>query len=181
MNANGCHFCHMGEFSHTHLFHTLFHVRCIFVRLPHTQTQPKEVVDAPSLKAFEARLDVALGSLVIAGRLKLYDHCGPFQLRPFYDSMTSCVHENYRVQIDWKKGRWNLGIGSPAPSWVHGERHCDITGWGMTSAFIESHGQPPPAQLRDVGQSLCPGGHCWSSALGDSHLCVESGPCERTG
>jgi len=39
-------------------------------------------------------LDVALGSLVwwlatlhIAGGLKLHDHCGPFQPRPFYDSM----------------------------------------------------------------------------------------------
>jgi len=56
---------------------------------------PKEAVDAPSLKAFKARLDVALGSLVcwlatphIAGGLELNDHCGPFQPRPFYDSMT---------------------------------------------------------------------------------------------
>ena len=56
---------------------------------------PKEVVDAPSLEAFKARLDVALGSLVwwlltlhIAGGLKLDDHCGPFQPMPFYDSVT---------------------------------------------------------------------------------------------
>ena len=55
---------------------------------------PKEAVDAPSLKAFKARLDVALGSLVwwlatlpIAGELKLDYHCGPFQLRLFYDSV----------------------------------------------------------------------------------------------
>jgi len=55
---------------------------------------PKEAVDAPSLEAFEARLDVALGSLVwwlatlhIAGGLKLDDHCGPFQPRPFCDMM----------------------------------------------------------------------------------------------
>ena len=56
---------------------------------------PKEVVDAPSLEASKARLDVALGSLVywlatlhIAGRLKLDAHCGPFQPRAFsfYDS-----------------------------------------------------------------------------------------------
>jgi len=53
-------------------------------------------VDAPSLKAFKARLDVALGSLVwwlatlpMVGGLKLDDHCGPFQLRPFYDCMIS--------------------------------------------------------------------------------------------
>jgi len=51
-------------------------------------------VDAPSLEAFKARLDVALGSLVcwlvtlhIAGRFKLSDHRGPFQPRPFYDSV----------------------------------------------------------------------------------------------
>jgi len=51
-------------------------------------------VDAPSLEAFKARLDVALGSLVwwlvtlhIAGGLKLNNHCGPFQPRPFYDSV----------------------------------------------------------------------------------------------
>ena len=49
---------------------------------------------APSLEAFKARLDVALGSLVcwlatlhIAGGLKLDDHCGPFQPRPSYDSV----------------------------------------------------------------------------------------------
>ena len=55
---------------------------------------PKEAVDAPSLQAFKARLDVALGSLGcwlvtlhIAGGLELDDHCGPFQPRPFYDFM----------------------------------------------------------------------------------------------
>ena len=56
----------------------------------HRNRLPKEVVDAPPLEAFKARLDVALGSLVwwlvtlhIAGKLKLDDHCGPFQPRPF--------------------------------------------------------------------------------------------------
>ena len=60
----------------------------------HWNSLPKEAVDAPSLEAFKARLDVALGSLVqglvampMAGGLKLHDHCGPFQPRPFYDSM----------------------------------------------------------------------------------------------
>ena len=60
----------------------------------HWNSLPQEVVDAPSLEAFKARLDVALGSLVwwlatlhIAGGLKLSDHCGPFQPRPFCDSM----------------------------------------------------------------------------------------------
>jgi len=59
---------------------------------------PKEAVDAPSLEALKARLDVALSSLVwwlatlpIAGGLKLDEHCGPFQPRPFYDSMKFSV------------------------------------------------------------------------------------------
>ena len=46
----------------------------------HWNRLPKEDVDAPSLDAFKARLDVALGSLVwwlatlhVAGRLKLGD------------------------------------------------------------------------------------------------------------
>ena len=50
----------------------------------HWNRLPKEAVDAPSLEAFKARLDVALGSLVqwlatlhIAGGLKLDDHCDP--------------------------------------------------------------------------------------------------------
>jgi len=60
----------------------------------HWNRLPKEAVDSPSLEAFKARLDVALGSLVwwlvtlhIAGGLKLDGHCGPFQSRPLYDSM----------------------------------------------------------------------------------------------
>ena len=60
----------------------------------HWNRLPREAVDAPSLEAFKARLDVALGSLVwwlatlhTAGGLKLDGHCGPFQPRPFYDSM----------------------------------------------------------------------------------------------
>ena len=60
----------------------------------HWNRLPKVVVDAPSLEAFKARLDVALGSLVwwlatlhIAEGLKLDDHYGPFQPRPFYDDL----------------------------------------------------------------------------------------------
>jgi len=53
---------------------------------------PKEAVDAPSLQAFKARLDVALGSLALvvgdlahSRGLKLDGHCSPSQPRPFYD------------------------------------------------------------------------------------------------
>jgi len=60
----------------------------------HWNRLPKDVVDAPLLKAFKARLDVSPGSqvqwlatLYITGGLKLDDHCSPFQPRPFYDSM----------------------------------------------------------------------------------------------
>ena len=60
----------------------------------HWNRLPEEAVGAPSLEAFNFRLDMALGSPVwwlatlrIAGGLKPDDHCGPFQPRPFYDSM----------------------------------------------------------------------------------------------
>jgi len=53
---------------------------------------PKEAVGAPSLQAFKARLDVALGSLGcwlvtlhIAGGFEIDEHCGSSQPRPFYD------------------------------------------------------------------------------------------------
>ena len=60
----------------------------------HCNTLPKEAVDAPSLEAFKAGLNVALGSLVwwlatlhIAGGLKLDDHCVLVHTRPLYDSV----------------------------------------------------------------------------------------------
>jgi len=75
----------------------------------HWNRLPEEAVDAPSLEAFKARLDVALGSLVwwlatlhIAGELKLNDHCGPFQPRPFCDSFYDCKFE-FMLQIKFHK------------------------------------------------------------------------------
>jgi len=57
---------------------------------------------------FKARLDVALGSPVwwlatlhIAGGLKLNDRCGPFQPRPFYDSLIACVSTS-GLEVSWK-------------------------------------------------------------------------------
>ena len=70
---------------------------------------PREVVDSPSLEEFKARLDVALGSLVrwlvilnIAGELKLDEHCGPFQPRPFYDSIRVCHPKKRTVLTPWE-------------------------------------------------------------------------------
>ena len=62
--------------------------------MAHWNKLSKEVMDAPSVEAFKARLDVALGSLIwwlamlhTAGGLKLNDCCGPFQPRPFYHTI----------------------------------------------------------------------------------------------
>ena len=72
----------------------------------HWNRLPKEVTDAPSLEAFKARLDVALGSLVwwlvtlhIAGGLKLDDRCGPLQPRPFYGSV--CILIQLRSMVKY--------------------------------------------------------------------------------
>ena len=72
------------------------------VNLPACDTkQPTDI----SLEAFKARLDVAVGSLVwwlatlhIAGGLKLDCHCGPFQPRPFYDSMSMILLGRFLLQ-----------------------------------------------------------------------------------
>ena len=75
----------------------------------HWNRLPKEVVDAPSLKAFKARLDVALGSLVwwlatlhIAGGLKLDEHCGPLQLKPSCDSIIQVQFLDIEVSTEPK-------------------------------------------------------------------------------
>ena len=59
---------------------------------------PREVVDAPTLEALKASLEGALSNLVyrevflpIAGGLKLDDLKGPFQPKPFYDSLFDWV------------------------------------------------------------------------------------------
>ena len=79
----------------------LFYIACLLLL--------EEVVDSPSLEAFKARLDVALGSLVwwlatlhVAGGLKLNDHCGPFQPRPFYDSMMIPARNNELIFHFWR-------------------------------------------------------------------------------
>jgi len=73
----------------------------------HWNRLPKEVVDAPSLQAFKARLDVALGSLVwwlvtlhIAGGLELNDHCVPFQPRSFCGSMILQFHDFSKAVLE---------------------------------------------------------------------------------
>jgi len=110
----------------------------------HWSRLPKEVVDAPSLKAFQTRLDVALGSLVcwlatlnIAGGLKLDDHCGPFQPRPFYDSMDKktcgwCRLSPTEVEWDRKGGTRGKGHSSRTATasyaWVCTRAHVPDVG-----------------------------------------------------
>ena len=62
------------------------------------------------MESFKARLDAALGSLVwwlaalhiAGGGLELNGHCGPFQPRPFYDSMT--VTFNHTItEVEYSK------------------------------------------------------------------------------
>jgi len=60
----------------------------------HWNRLPREVADAPSLETFKVRLDGALNnltqlkmSLLIAGALDWMIFKGPFQHKPFYDSM----------------------------------------------------------------------------------------------
>jgi len=67
-------------------------------------------VTTEGLDAFKARLDVALGSLVCwlatlhtAEGLKLDHHCGPFQPRPFYDSVIAKKHTDLHPLIRKKK------------------------------------------------------------------------------
>jgi len=62
--------------------------------LKHWHRLPREAADAPSLTVFKARLDGALSNLVwwkmsllIAGGLEPGDLQGPFQPKPFYDSV----------------------------------------------------------------------------------------------
>ena len=60
----------------------------------HWNGLPREAVALPSLAVFKARLNGALSNLVwwkmslsMAGRLKLDDVSGPFQPKPFCDSV----------------------------------------------------------------------------------------------
>ena len=66
-------------------------------------------MDTPFLDAFKARLDVAPGSLTywlatlhIAMELERDDHCGPFQSRPFYDSMIKSERLLFRTTVQKK-------------------------------------------------------------------------------
>jgi len=115
----------------------------------HWNRLPKEVVDSPSLEAFKARLDVALGSLVwwlvtlhTAGGLTLDDHYGPFQPRPFYDSMIlwfyECLCILFTLQYScshWCKHaemirRWH----SLATSFIFTQAYCTGS-WDLTQCL----------------------------------------------
>ena len=66
-------------------------------REPGSFSLEKRRLDAPSLQAFQARLDVALGSLgcwllsLHTAGVGTDSHCGPFQPRPSYESVILLV------------------------------------------------------------------------------------------
>ena len=90
----------------------------------HWNRLPKEAVGAPSLEAFKARLDEALGSLVcwlatlhIAGGWnQMNDHCGPFRPRPFYDSMGE-VKQCEAQPRGWLKHTKSWGCAQHISTW----------------------------------------------------------------
>jgi len=95
-------------------------------------------VDASSLEAFKARLDVALGSLVCwlatlplaGGVLKLDDHFGPFQPMSFYGSV---------IKVNGAQ--------------LHSQNHR-IVGVGRDLEIIESNPLPKQAALVGVQMGL---------------------------
>ena len=127
----------------------------------HWNRLPGEVVDAPSLEAFKARLDGALRevSRPIAGRLEVDHLKGPFQPKPFYDSMNS----------SWKRGVRN--IETPCSHQGEGRRcfrytaaaprspcdaHEGAHGHRMEQISMCSHGGAHEAALRDAQRRNSP-------------------------
>jgi len=152
---------------------------------------------APSLEAFKARLDVPLSSLVwwlvtlhIARGLKLNDHCGPFQPRPFYDSMTrglSCA----QGCSGWILGKifslkewWGIGTGCPGGMCCgHHPWRCYRTmerehwgtwsvgmmgmGWGWTWWSLNLKGWKRPLSVR-----VADAAEWWAHFVLDAHTPV---------
>jgi len=74
----------------------------------HWNRLPREVVDAPSLEAFKARLDGDVSNMVQGHQggvpvysrgLELHDLKGPFQPKPFYDSLTQSSYSESPTNI----------------------------------------------------------------------------------
>jgi len=94
--------------------------RCEYSELLSWNRLSREVVDAPSLRAFKARLDMVLGSLVwwlvplhIAGGWKLDDHCGPFQPRPLYDTFVGALLA-VAARMRHHEDNWHVNHNSPS-------------------------------------------------------------------
>ena len=84
----------------------------------HWNGLPKQVVDAPSLEACKARLDVALGSLVcwLATLHIADDICCPFQPRPFILGTSAASSALFFRGWQWQ------GVTVPQPDNPDG--HC---------------------------------------------------------
>jgi len=81
---------------------------------------PREAVAAPSLAVFKARLDGALSNLVwwklsllMAGGLEPDDLSGPFQPKPFCDSMTAwsvAREQSLRAPVAEGRSYWSRDV-----------------------------------------------------------------------
>jgi len=118
-------------------------------------------VAAPSLEGFKARLDGALStlgwwkmSLLVAGWLEPDDLQGPFQPKPFYNSMTAVV-DSQRLPGDEGQQQWILrgflGLrdssnGFLEASWAEGQQRWILRGFlglrDSSDGFLEASWVP---------------------------------------
>jgi len=103
----------------------------------HWDRLPREVVDAPSLETFKVRLNEALSnmvqlkmSLIIAGGLDKMTLKGPFQPKPFYDSMILCLDVKSAPAISSWQGNIHLLIPEkqPRPAFGNSLIYCVASG-----------------------------------------------------
>jgi len=101
---------------------------------------PREAVESPSLEIFQTRLDAVLCSLLWV------THRGPFQPRPFWDSVIKLFQGRFRLDVRikflyWKSG-WALdqaaqGSGAvPIPGGVQNPCGCGTSGHGLAGTVV---------------------------------------------
>ena len=122
----------------------------------HWPRLPREAVAVPSLAGFKARLDGALRSLVwwkmsllMAGGLEPGDLSGPFQPKPFYDSITRRTSGELPAEKQATSSLSREVEGAPLlPTWC-----CSAKG-KCRSAYV---------QTATATWMLCINTHLWSN------------------